>query len=129
MWQSHLSTGATRVYVYTCCFHKGTTSFVQHVRFTLVTYRNRNLTLFPSGDRTLGRDSGTLELDAESSTVDPDNAPGDLSCAWTCTDISNDQPCYSALNPQSKITLPNQCKVSLSSTEFAAGKTYRIKYV
>ena len=75
----------------------------------------------------MGRDSGSLQLDAKSSTIDPDNAPGELSCTWTCIDTSNEQPCYSPAGE--RISFPSNCLVTIASTKFAAGKVYKIEYV
>ena len=81
---------------------------------------------FHSGDRTVGRDSGKLILDAKSSTVDPDQASGDLICSWTCADKSNDQPCYSFVNKQQKIDFANHCVLEIDSLHFEAEKSYLI---
>ena len=76
----------------------------------------------------MGRDSGSLVLDAKTSTVDPDNADGDLSCSWICEDNSNQQPCFSAVNKQTKIAFPNKCVITVAKSEFAADNSYKIKY-
>ena len=93
---------------------------------SLFVFNNCFKTFRSLGYRTLGQDSGTLKLDAKSSTVDPDNTGDDLSCSWVCKDMSNQQPCYSAVNKQNKIALPNECVITVASTEFAAGKSYEI---
>lgn len=36
------------------------------------------------GDRQIGRDSGTIELDAQTQTVDPDFTSETLTCSWNC---------------------------------------------
>ena len=74
----------------------------------------------------MGRDSGDLVLDAKSSTYDPDKAPGELSCSWACEDQSNGQPCYSAVNKEQKITMADQCVITVQSKEFEAGKSYKV---
>lgn len=79
-----------------------------------------------TGDRTVGRGSGKLRLDAKSSTQDPDNADGDFFCSWTCYDKSIDQPCYSAVTRQQKIVFPNDCIIEIDSEHFQADKTYKI---
>ena len=78
------------------------------------------------GDRTVGRDGGKLILDAKSSTVDPDQANGDLYCSWTCVDKSDDQPCYSFVKQQQKIDFANHCVLEIDSLHFEANKSYII---
>ena len=81
------------------------------------------------GDRLIGRDSGEIQLDAESLTWDPDQTSQTLSCAWRC-EVVGGGLCYSAVE-LGKVFFNSLsgCDTTVQSNHFEAGKSYKIMYV
>ena len=83
---------------------------------------------FCSGDRKIGRQSGTITLDAKTLTRDPDKTSDILSCNWRCEDQDGGL-CYSLVNRGQLIFASlSGCKVQVDSSHFSAGKNCTIRF-
>ena len=82
------------------------------------------------GDRQIGRDSGSVELDAETLTVDPDDLDdsdgNSFKCDWSCKD--GNAPCRSTPDRSILLRADSPCITAVQSKHFAAGKSYMIRY-
>ena len=83
-----------------------------------------------SGDRQIGRDSGSVELDAKTLTVDPDDLDdtdgNSFNCTWSCVD--GVAPCRSVVDELIILPTNSSCVTAVQSRSFAAGKSYVIRY-
>ncbi|XP_078368615.1 uncharacterized protein LOC144652478 isoform X3 [Oculina patagonica] len=82
-------------------------------------------TAIVGGDRQIGRESGAIELDAKTLTVDPDQTNEPLNCSWSC-EVQGGGDCVSAVDGQSIFASISGCETEVQSNEFSAGKTYVI---
>lgn len=84
-----------------------------------------------SGDRQIGRGSGAITLDAVSVTLDPDQTNDPFACSWRCEVASGGAGfCYSAVE-RGKLIFESisGCDTTVQSSQFEAGKSYKIMYV
>lgn len=84
--------------------------------------------LFIVGDRQIGRESGAIELDAMTQTVDPDQTNELLNCSWSC-EIEGGGDCDSAVDGESIFASISGCETEVESSQFFAGATYVIRFV
>jgi len=80
------------------------------------------------GDRQIGRASGIIMLDAESLTLDPDQTTDPYACQWRCEVVSGGTGfCYSA-SERGRLIFGSisGCDTTVQSSEFEAGKSYKI---
>jgi len=70
-------------------------------------------------------------LDAESLTLDPDQTTDPYACQWRCEVVSGGTGfCYSA-SERGRLIFGSisGCDTTVQSSEFEAGKSYKITYV
>lgn len=77
------------------------------------------------GDRLIGRNSGSIKLDAITLTIDPDRTKHELSCSWSCA-VQSGGLCNSTVNNELIFSAVNGCIIAVQSNHFFAGKTYII---
>ncbi|XP_077988425.1 uncharacterized protein LOC144442926 [Glandiceps talaboti] len=77
-------------------------------------------------EMTVGRDSGTLEIDG-SSSYDPDDVAYDMSYTWTCLQETDNTACYSFMSGEEGNLFPttaDSSELSFDALNMGADKTY-----